>query len=286
MKNSNVRKLDPTNPRVELMDITPQMAVEWLNKMGGNRTLSRRIVDRYARDMTADKWRLTGDAIRLDKAGCVRDGQHRLRAIVASGITIRSYVFFGIDEDAVTVIDTGKKRSPGDMLKMRGVENPLRVAATARWLLSIKYGFANVKSRTYVPTTTEIDDVLDRHLDLGPSCSICDTTKGIISPSLLAALHYCGVQMLNKPDEAHAFVTTFTKGISNREFYDTPQEDAAWRWRERLIAFRTPYARPDAHVFNGTVEAWNRYAKHEVIGRSMIVPKDTPTIEGLNLDDI
>jgi hypothetical protein len=46
------------------------------------------------------EWQLTGEGIKLDDEGRVRDGQNILHAIVQAGIPVRSVVARGVSEDA------------------------------------------------------------------------------------------------------------------------------------------------------------------------------------------
>jgi hypothetical protein len=63
----------------ELVEITPAMAREWLEKnIENNRGVGAQVVDAYARDMLAGKWYIPGDPIRFDEDGNLIDGQHRL----------------------------------------------------------------------------------------------------------------------------------------------------------------------------------------------------------------
>src|SRR5712692_3591943 len=55
------------------------------------------------------EWQLTGEAIKLDDEGRVRDGQNRLHAIVQAGIPVRSVVARGVSEDAFKVMDSGRR---------------------------------------------------------------------------------------------------------------------------------------------------------------------------------
>ena len=40
------------------------------------------------------EWQLTGEVIKLDDEGRVRDGQNRLHAIVEAGVPVRSVVIY------------------------------------------------------------------------------------------------------------------------------------------------------------------------------------------------
>ena len=66
--------------------ITPEKAKEILKKNGKNRSISWSTVNAYARDMSKGYWTEgVGVGISIDENGILRDGQHRLEAIVKSG---------------------------------------------------------------------------------------------------------------------------------------------------------------------------------------------------------
>ena len=74
-------------------------------------------------------------SILFDRYGWLRDGQHRLTAVVATGVPIVANVVMGASETAVQATDTGSKRSWSDQLKGRGVHNAIAVQAgvTLSW---------------------------------------------------------------------------------------------------------------------------------------------------------
>lgn len=95
--------------------ITPLVAKELLEKKGSNRKLSIATVQAYATDMANGNWTCkTGDAISLDKDGNVVNGQHRLAAIVKSGVGIHSWVCRGVE--SFGIYDLNRKRSARDQI--------------------------------------------------------------------------------------------------------------------------------------------------------------------------
>src|SRR5712691_3180199 len=93
-------------PDLAIVTITPELAQEWLDRGGNNRKVTRRRIDAMTAAIQRGEWQLTGEAIKLDDEGRVRDGQNRLHAIVQAGIPVRSVVARGVSEDAFDVMDT------------------------------------------------------------------------------------------------------------------------------------------------------------------------------------
>lgn len=97
------------------MLVTPAMAQEWLDNSNiGNRRLRAWWAIALAAAMTRGEWILTHQGIAFDQNGRLIDGQHRLRAIIASGQPCMMFVFTGLDPRAFMAIDTGVKRSTAD----------------------------------------------------------------------------------------------------------------------------------------------------------------------------
>jgi hypothetical protein len=133
----------PSGPdlNLEIVTITPELAQEWLDRGGTNRKITRRRIDAMTAAILRGEWRLTGEAIKLDDEGRVRDGQNRLHAIVQADISIRSVVARGVSEDAFDVMDTGRSRNAADVLGIHGYPSQNAVAAAARGLMFIeRYG--------------------------------------------------------------------------------------------------------------------------------------------------
>ena len=126
---------------LEIMTITPELAQEWLDRGGTNRKTTRRRIEAMTAAIQRGEWQLTGEAIKLDHQGRVRDGQNRLHAIVEAGIPVRSVVARGVNEDAFDVMDTGRSRNAADVLHIHGYPSQNALAAAARGLMFIeRYG--------------------------------------------------------------------------------------------------------------------------------------------------
>lgn len=284
---SRAPKLSAPYQRAEQVEITPELARQWVDGRRKNRTISQVSVDRYAHDMNNGRWMVSGEAIKFDMSGKLIDGQHRLLAVLASGVAITSWVIWGLPEEAMDVMDSGRKRSPGDMLSIRGVASPKNTAACCRWLLVIKYGYTSNKTRGAGTTNDEIIGVLERNPGIPDSIEKSHKSKGL-APSLLAAFHYIGSYKLGKPDEADAFALSFTKGVSSNAFYPDASKDPAIMWRERLIDSpkRSTNGTMDESGLNGTILCWNKYAAHEPQNRSFVIPRSKQCITGLDVDEI
>lgn len=99
--------------------VTPEMANYWLQYCNThNRRLNNNLVPAMVVDMLAGNWKLTFDPIWILN-GVLINGQHRLKAIVASGTSQYMIVYTGTDFDP-SVLDSGKVRSPRDLTGYAG----------------------------------------------------------------------------------------------------------------------------------------------------------------------
>lgn len=132
---------------IELIEVTPQMAKEWLaTNAKNNRDLSKITVKRYATDMVKGKWLLTGEAVKFDRTGRLIDGQHRLQALIESKVPkVNMFVVRGLDAETMAVLDTGRSRSAGDALKIGGHNGSSNEkAALARRIIAYNGGQSKV----------------------------------------------------------------------------------------------------------------------------------------------
>ena len=106
--------------RTVILDITPEMAKEFLkNRNPENRAIRRNTVHSYAEAMKNGGWQLNAEGISFYENGTLRDGHHRLLAIVESGATVRMLVTYDVPNESY-ICDRGLARSAGDVLKMAG----------------------------------------------------------------------------------------------------------------------------------------------------------------------
>lgn len=159
-------------PRTEWVDVTPALAKEWLKKNCVlNRPLSLTTVGEYARLMEIgnghDGWdsEAPHTPIAFDWDDNLVNGQHRLRAIIASGRTIRCLVMWNVDPESYRNTDQGKIRGASDHFavmfkKSRGVD-----AKNHKWVTSIARAMMNGVGNRNDFSKIEIAELGFRHHD-------------------------------------------------------------------------------------------------------------------------
>jgi hypothetical protein len=136
--------------KTQIQKITPSIASQILaDRNRKNRKLVRAVSEQYAAEMKAGRWALTHQGIAFDDEGNLIDGQHRLYAVVLSGVSIDMMVTTDIpsiqsnntggkDYYTMDVLDGGSPRSVAQKLSMNhDIKNSTKVAAAARSIAQI-----------------------------------------------------------------------------------------------------------------------------------------------------
>lgn len=130
---------------VNTVKITPKIAKSMLEQNTNNRRLRNHHVDKLVKEMRAGKWKKTGTPIQISESGRLLDGQHRLHAVLQSGVSIEFVVIRGVPDQSNDVIDTGVRRSAGDVFQWNGVvKNYAVIPSIIQFAYAIKRGAQDV----------------------------------------------------------------------------------------------------------------------------------------------
>jgi hypothetical protein len=139
---SNVMRLLPGAWRIAghlWMGVVKVSRVAALDLLEGhnrcNRPLSLPHARKLAQDMTAGRWML-GEPLIFDRDGQIHDAQHRLKAVAECGLEIEFTAIVGVDPGIAEVVNSGRKKSIGDRLHMRGYKNTSTLASALACLNS------------------------------------------------------------------------------------------------------------------------------------------------------
>jgi len=119
--------------------VTPDKAEKWLEQNKENRRLGGHLVRRYRRDMENNEWAdESPDPIVFGDDGLLREGQHRLHALVRAGKPQVFLVVRNCPREAWSKTGRGRKRSALDQLLLSGeVSSEARradMSIARRWL--------------------------------------------------------------------------------------------------------------------------------------------------------
>ena len=122
---------DTANPTVEIIDVTPELAV--LARPKSEQPEHAQGRDRRLRPRHGF-WRLGPErrAVKFDVAGRLIDGWHRHSAVIASETPVAMIVVRGVDASVMDTVDAGAQRAYADVLKHQGQENTSTLAAVVR----------------------------------------------------------------------------------------------------------------------------------------------------------
>ena len=243
----------PRKPSVEILDVSPGLAEEWLSKNPNNRNLRRPVVDSYARDMEAGHWLLNGETVKFSADGSLFDGQHRLHAIVQSGQTVPLVVIRGLSPDVMPTVDAGAKRTYSDALKLMGEDNTSTLAAVCRRAVMWERG-QKTNTGAIKPTPLEMNDFLERHPEIRASAELAArlASRESLPASVYGLCHYLFAQT-----DAEA-ATWFLMRVSDGD--GIASSDPIAQLRSRITRLRVRGGRINETVGLAlTIRAWNAH---------------------------
>lgn len=272
-------------PRVKkietcLYKVTPKEAKKWLEDNDNNRKLSARIVSRYAAEMAAGTWEANGETLKFDQDWKLLDGQHRLAAIVESGKTQEMLLAINVSRDAFKTIDTGRRRSSGDVLGIAGFKNRALTAGIVNLLLRyadyVAGESAVVVGKKY-RSSQSILEYAEKHATLLEKAVSASISTGRLLYHSAAGAAY--VVIVNSQRGSTAAADSFFEGLSKGE--DLHAGDPVLALRQRCLALKCPtnshgaMTRPQEYQFALILKAFQAYSK----GRSMTTVKFAPERE-------
>ncbi len=140
--------------KFQFVEITPELAADWLKANRRNRKLKQPTVEAYSLDMQNGAWLLTHQGIAFDIDGNLTDGQHRLMGILQSKTPCVMLVSTGWPAEVKTrktmdAVDRGCLRSLGDQLKLQhDIHDAGRVVQIANQIASACFGLTRVRKST------------------------------------------------------------------------------------------------------------------------------------------
>lgn len=189
--------------------ITPEIAARWLQSNTRNRNLRQSDLDRYKRDMIAGRWHLDGMPIQFGTDGTLLNGQHRLTAIVETGVTVVILVVRGVAPEAQSVMDTGRRRTAADALAINGHKNTPMVAATALLHLSV---CADKIDQKYEVSHEEILECIDGNPGITHACEVMKNyARRTDCPPSIVAYSYFILSQLDPTDAFEFWVSAAEK---------------------------------------------------------------------------
>lgn len=215
--------------KLEVKKITPDMAREMLEANTHNRRLDAKTVSAYALDMKNGRWEIDSPTpITIGEDGVLKDGQHRLSAVVESGVPI-TFVVATVDS-AVSIFDTQKVRTTNQWLRLnrgfdKSVSTPL-VTGTARMHIDM--------GRDIKVTNTEIAEYISKNEEefylTNQICRSGSNGNSITRNVAVAHAVYCAIKCGVNVDILKEMMKTVNTG-----FYEKPSGSTAIVMRNHII---------------------------------------------------
>lgn len=129
----------------KLETITPDVAREMLKCNTHNLPVRESHVDYLASEMSGGRWETTHQGIAFDGDVLV-DGQHRLLAVIQSGVTVQMWVFGDVPLKVQTLVDHGRTRSMADEFsRFENLENAKQIIPASRSIVMMCCYFQSLK---------------------------------------------------------------------------------------------------------------------------------------------
>lgn len=252
-----------------IMAITPEKAKEWMaDKNKNNRKLNAQRVEKYARDMLNGNWQLTPQGISFYENGDLCDGQHRLTAIIRSGVCVNMLVTYNVPNE-ISMVDRGYSRNTANILQMAGIDSNLSnktIVGTVNFLAraaGCKF-YSEMSMKSFVENNGDI-------LIEAVSLSRAGSTTSIARKAGCIAGAFCALYEGINPDMLYSFFC-----IVNSGFYTMKEETAAIVLRNYLLKIRMGGGSPANHLFAQTTNAIKDFSSH--VSRTRAYPMDAKPV--------
>lgn len=287
------------NLNTSITTITPDQATGYLDTVRDNRNISQKHVRNLSDSLQDNRWMVNGESVKFatDDEGqsYLMDGQHRMLAIIKSGLPMTTVVIEGLDPLSFPSIDSGKRRSLSDVLSILDYAHP-GVLAAGLAIIERYYdqgiGSGGASSASLANETAEA--LMNKRPDLTKSAALAArmTSTNTVSASITCAMHYIfahlppksaqvglvgeAAAILEQEEAADTFFVKLGRGLALTE--DCPIR----RFREVMIRHkRSKTSCTRYYILAGVIKAWNHWRKgtqlkrfvHAVDGKASSFPK-------------
>lgn len=178
--------------KVEVVNITPEIAEEMLTHNINNRHLNPGLADKYAADMKNGDWQLNGETIVFSEDGVLMDGQHRLHGIIRAGVAVPMTVVRGVDRN-VKLFNCGRKRNTRDIMSIYGYIPELRNSCTIGAVNFLINNYADLGRKATAATIMTFTDEYAELLTKSREAVLCGKNHPISVKASLCAAAFCAL---------------------------------------------------------------------------------------------
>lgn len=266
-----LRRASADGPFTEIVDVTPELAEMLLDRNADNRFVSNHLVEAISRDITEGRWVCNGETVIVSDGGELNDGQHRCRAVVKAGRTIRTFMTFGVPRASRMTVDGQQKtRLPGDYLAMDGIANAHQVAAVAGYLWQIeRFGSIPEHAHTsvYRPTKQQVGEMALRHREEISEALRVVPRKGsqkVASFGVLAVAYLLLSRATGDRDQVREYIARIVDGAN----LDT--KNPIYVVRERLLKDKSQRKFRPHNGVELLLRGWNAHRRGRSIDKAQL----------------
>lgn len=257
-----------TEHQFDSVIMTPDMAKLMLEfNLDNNRKINQHAVRLYASDMRNGYWCDNGETIKVDTDGRLIDGQHRLLAVIMSGVSIPVTIAWGIDRSALKTIDRGKQRSISDNYKIDSELNAALMAGIVTWINRWDKRNPVPKHPTSRLSTGMAKKLLEDNPRLRDTAHVVSAyTRHFIGLCNISLIGFCHFLFSEKnPDKATEFIDKLARGSNLGENHPILKA------RERMRSMKSHRAKlPDYDYLATIILAWNLFVGGKVEYRNRL----------------
>jgi hypothetical protein len=250
-----------TTVTIRLVRYTPDLAEKILEDYNSkNRKINKNNVGFIIREIQNSNWLPNGDTITFDVDGNLADGQHRLLAIINTGVPLEYITITGLDPEAFKTIDIGSQRSGSDALSIEGISNSTHISAMLKFIYAFKIG--KYSQNKHHHRTLSNSSLIDYYYDLTEDKvydsykfynSVKSASVGFLTPSIISGFHFL-MSEINE-EQANDFLGKLCNGIGLEP--DSPITALRNKiWKSKIDK---NYKLSNQELLANIVYAWNKY---------------------------
>lgn len=236
-----------------VVKMTPKMAMGLLEKNTKNRKISDLRVKEYRDAMLNGEWKENGESIIMDKNFVLKDGQHRLYAIIEANKAYDMVLVTDVEPEIMQTIDVGKGRSLSDVLTLNGVKSAGLAAGITKAILAYKKG--TYTKKVSITNAQGVDFYFKNADDIDELTAISSKIYArqidkIISPVAIGLYHYV-ISGYNHNPAANDFLNLLS-GVVVR-----PKSAATWVFKKMSNAKINKITLSKKWRLAMCIKAWN-----------------------------
>ncbi len=244
---------------IKIMKITPKDAKNLLSKNNSNRKINKSHLDMLIRTIKKGEWRLNHQGIAVYEDGDIADGQHRLTAIVETGVALEMPVFTGIKKDVYTSlsIDCGRSRTVTDGAKICGDNLNSKDVVLVKGL---EYGYESAFPKLSHSDSYRLCQKRTKQIELANNLFIKHKAMITIAPVKVACI--VAIELGVDFNTVKSFIDTLVTGEYTNQLMTN-----AVKVRNKLLSQNFNGGSHRALAYNMVLNALKRTDKRELIAR-------------------